>query len=292
MSLKVMTTVAEVQAYSKEMKAAGKCIGLCPTMGALHEGHMTLCRAARASCDVVIASVFVNPVQFGPNEDYEKYPRQFAADCEKLEAEGVDAVFHPAPEEMYPAGYGTYVNVESDITKVLCGARRPGHFRGVATVVTKLMNLTRADRAFFGQKDAQQVAVVRRFVADLNLPVEVVMVPICREESGLARSSRNVYLSPAEREAALVLSRSLRKAKAAFDGGERSAEQLKEITRAELATEPLARVDYVDLYTFPALQPVAEVTETSLLAIAVYIGKTRLIDNVIFTSSAEKGAAK
>ena len=184
MSLKVMTTVAEVQSYSKEMKAAGKRIGLCPTMGALHEGHMTLCRAARASCDVVIASVFVNPVQFGPNEDYEKYPRQFAADCEKLEAEGVDAVFHPAPEEMYPAGYGTYVNVESDITKVLCGARRPGHFRGVATVVTKLMNLTRADRAFFGQKDAQQVAVVRRFVADLNLPVEVVMVPICREESG------------------------------------------------------------------------------------------------------------
>ena len=154
------------------------------------------------------------------------------------------------------------------------------------------MNLTRADRAFFGQKDAQQVAVVRRLVADLNLPVEVVMVPICREESGLARSSRNVYLSPAEREAALVLSRSLHKAKAAFDGGERSAERLKEITRAELATESLARVDYVDLYTFPALQPVAEVTETSLLAIAVYIGKTRLIDNVIFTSSAEKGAAK
>jgi len=281
MSLKVMTTVAEVQAYSKEMKAAGKRIGLCPTMGALHEGHMTLCRAARASCDVVIASVFVNPVQFGPNEDYEKYPRQFAADCEKLEAEGVDAVFHPAPEEMYPEGYGTYVNVESDITKVLCGARRPGHFRGVATVVTKLFHLAQPDRAYFGQKDAQQVAVVRRFVADLNLPVEVNMVPICREESGLARSSRNAYMSAEEKKAALVLSRSLRAARAAYEQGECRAEVLKKVTADELAKEPLAKIDYVDLYTYPALQATDNVTEPCLLAIAVYIGKTRLIDNII-----------
>ena len=279
--LKIFTTVAETVAYAKEQKAAGKTIGLCPTMGALHEGHMTLMRAARKACDIVIASVFVNPVQFGPNEDYDKYPRQFDADCQKLEAEGVDAVFHPSPEEMYPAGYGTYITVENGITDILCGARRPGHFRGVATVVTKLMNITRADKAFFGQKDAQQVAVVRRFVADLNLPIEVCMVPICREESGLARSSRNSYMSAEEKQAAVVLSRSLRKAKATYEAGEHSAEALKAVTREELSQEPLANVDYVDLYTYPALQKADTVTEPCLLAIAVYIGKTRLIDNVI-----------
>lgn len=247
---------------------------------------MTLMRAARSACDVVIASVFVNPVQFGPNEDYDKYPRQFDADCAKLAAEGVDAVFHPSPEEMYPAGYGTYITVENGITDVLCGARRPGHFRGVATVVTKLMNITRADKAFFGQKDAQQVAVVRRFVADLNLPVEVCMVPICREASGLARSSRNSYMSAEEKQAAVVLSRSLKAAKAAYEAGERDAEALKRITREELATEPLAKVDYVDLYTYPALQETTTVTEQSLLAIAVFIGKTRLIDNIILGEQA------
>lgn len=284
--LKIFTTVAETVAYAKEQKAAGRTIGLCPTMGALHEGHMTLMRAARSACDVVIASVFVNPVQFGPNEDYDKYPRQFDADCAKLAAEGVDAVFHPSPEEMYPAGYGTYITVENGITDVLCGARRPGHFRGVATVVTKLMNITRADKAFFGQKDAQQVAVVRRFVADLNLPVEVCMVPICRESSGLARSSRNSYMSAEEKQAAVVLSRSLKAAKAAYEAGERDAEALKRITREELATEPLAKVDYVDLYTYPALQETTTVTEQSLLAIAVFIGKTRLIDNIILGEQA------
>ena len=280
-NLKIFTTVNEVRAFVREQKQAGKTIGLCPTMGALHEGHMTLMRAARKACDAVIASVFVNPVQFGPNEDYDKYPRQFDADCKKLAAEGVDAVFHPTPEEMYPAGYGTYITVENGITDVLCGARRPGHFRGVATVVTKLMNITQADKAFFGQKDAQQVAVVRRFVADLNIPVEVCMVPICREASGLARSSRNSYMTAEEKQAAVVLSRSLRKAKEAFEHGEHTAETLKTIVRAELETEPLAKIDYVDLYTYPALLPVDVIDEPCLLAIAVYIGKTRLIDNVI-----------
>ena len=162
--MKILRTVKEIQAYAKAMKDAGKTIGLVPTMGALHEGHLTLMRAAREKCDIVIASVFVNPTQFGPNEDFDAYPRRFAEDCKKLETVPVDAVFHPEPAEMYPAGYGTYVNVESDITKKLCGLRRPGHFRGVATVVTKLMNLSRADEAFFGQKDAQQVVVIRRFV--------------------------------------------------------------------------------------------------------------------------------
>ena len=217
--MKKLYTVQEIQEYTAEIKRQGRTIGLVPTMGALHEGHLTLMRAARQHCDVVIASVFVNPVQFGPNEDYAAYPRRFAADCEKLEAAGVDAVFHPEPEEMYPAGYGTYIEVGSTLTDKLCGARRPGHFRGVATVVTKLMNLARADQAFFGQKDAQQVVVIRQVVRDLNLPVTVRMVPIVREENGLARSSRNAYLSAGEREAALILSRSLQKAMDACRAG-------------------------------------------------------------------------
>ena len=279
--MKILRTVKEIQEYTREIKKAGKTIGLVPTMGALHEGHLTLMRAARQAADVVIASVIVNPVQFGPNEDYDAYPRQFEADCAKLETVPVDAVFHPEPSEMYPAGYSTYVNVEGDITHKLCGAKRPGHFRGVATVVTKLMNLARADKAFFGQKDAQQVVVIKRFAADLNLPVEVVMVPICREESGLARSSRNVYLSAEERTAALVLSRSLKQAKAAFAEGEKDTAKLKELVRSVLGQEPLADVDYVELYSFPGLEPIEAVEQPALLAIAVRIGKTRLIDNVI-----------
>lgn len=279
--MKIFRTVADMQAYAAEVKKAGKVIGLVPTMGALHEGHLTLMRAAKAKCDVVVASVFVNPTQFGPNEDYEAYPRRFEEDCKKLESVGVDAVFHPEPSEMYPEGYCTYVTVEGDITHKLCGAQRPIHFRGVATVVTKLMNITRADEAFFGQKDAQQVVVVRRFVSDLNLPVHINMVPIVREESGLARSSRNAYLSPAEKEAALVLSRSLRKAKAAYDAGEKNVDALKKIVTAEIQNEPMASIDYVDLFSFPALLPIETVDQESLLAIAVRIGKTRLIDNVI-----------
>ena len=210
--MKILRTVAEITEFAKAAQQAGKVIGLVPTMGALHEGHLTLMRTAREKCDVVIASVFVNPVQFGPNEDYDAYPRRFEEDCQKLESVGVDAVFHPEPKEMYPDGYGTYVNVESAFTGKLCGGQRPGHFRGVATVVTKLMNLSRAQEAFFGQKDAQQVLVIRRFVKDLNIQVNINMVPIVREESGLARSSRNAYLSPEEKTAALVLSRSLKKA--------------------------------------------------------------------------------
>lgn len=279
--MKVLRTIQEIQAFSKAAKDAGKSVGLVPTMGALHEGHLTLMRRARQENDVVIASVFVNPTQFGPNEDFDAYPRRFEEDCKKLETVPVDAVFHPEPKEMYPEGYCTYVNVEGDITKKLCGAQRPGHFRGVATVVTKLMNLSRADRAYFGQKDAQQVVVVKRFVSDLNIPTEVVMVPIVREESGLARSSRNQYLSAEEKEAALVLSRSLKKGKAAFDGGEKDVETLKGIVREEIGTEPTAVIDYVDIYSFPELLPIAKIEAPALLAIAVKIGKTRLIDNMI-----------
>ncbi len=279
--MKVLRTVQEIQAFSKAAKDAGKSIGLVPTMGALHEGHLTLMRRARQENDVVIASVFVNPTQFGPNEDFDAYPRRFEEDCKKMETIPVDAVFHPEPKEMYPEGYCTYVNVEGDITKKLCGAQRPGHFRGVATVVTKLMNLSRADRAYFGQKDAQQVVVVKRFVSDLNIPTEIVMVPIVREESGLARSSRNQYLSSEEKEAALVLSRSLKKGQEAFEGGEKDVETLKKIVRDEIETEATAVIDYVDIYSFPALLPIKKAEQPALLAIAVKIGKTRLIDNVI-----------
>ncbi|MDD3115676.1 MAG: pantoate--beta-alanine ligase [Anaerovibrio sp.] len=279
--MEILRTAAEITRFAKAAQQAGKVIGLVPTMGALHEGHLTLMRAAKAKCDVVIASVFVNPVQFGPNEDYDAYPRRFEEDCRSLESVGVDAVFHPEPKEMYPEGYGTYINVESDFTRKLCGGQRPGHFRGVATVVTKLMNLSRAQEAFFGQKDAQQVLVIRRFVKDLNLQVNVNMVPIVREESGLARSSRNAYLSEPERAAALVLSRSLRKAENAWKAGETDAESLKKLVREEIQSEPLAEIDYVELYSFDELKEIQEVRGESLLALAVRIGKTRLIDNII-----------
>lgn len=277
--MKILRTVREIQEYTRGLR--DKTIGLVPTMGALHEGHMTLVEAAKKASDIVIVSVFVNPTQFGPNEDYEAYPRIFAADCEKLEKAAVDAVFHPAPEEMYPKGYATYVSVEGEITQKLCGAQRPGHFRGVATIVTKLINLSRADKAFFGQKDAQQVVVVKRFTADLNLPTEIVMVPISREASGLARSSRNQYLSAAEKEAALVLSRSLKQGEAAFARGEKDASVLKSIVTEVIAAEPQAVIEYIDLYSFPALAPIRWVEEAALLAVAVKIGKTRLIDNII-----------
>lgn len=279
--MKVLKTQAEIKKYALEQKQAGKVIGLVPTMGALHEGHLTLMREARKNTDVVIASVFVNPVQFGPNEDYDAYPRQFDQDCAKLEAVGVDAVFHPEPNEMYPAGFCTYVNVEGEFTRKLCGGQRPGHFRGVATVVTKLINLAKADKAFFGQKDAQQVCVIRRFVEDLAIPVEINMVPIVREENGLARSSRNAYLSAEEKTAALVLSRSLNLASEAFKKGITKVEELKKIIREEIKQEPLTVIDYVEIYSFPALAEIETAQAGDIMAIAVKIGKTRLIDNVI-----------
>ena len=279
--MKILRTIDDIKTYAKSQKDAGKTIGLVPTMGALHEGHLTLMRTAKENCDVVIASVFVNPVQFGPNEDYDAYPRQFEADCKKLESVNVDAVFHPEPSAMYPQGYCTYVNVEGDFTHKLCGGQRPGHFRGVATVVTKLMNLSRADKAFFGQKDAQQLATIRRFVRDLNFGLEIVPCPIVREADGLAKSSRNTYLSPAERKAALILSKSLALGKKAVDEGERDASKVVSIITESLQTEPLARIDYVEVVDFENIQRVETISGETLVAIAVYIGKTRLIDNFI-----------
>lgn len=281
MRIKVFTTAKQVQDYAAHCKKNGQTIGLVPTMGALHDGHLSLMKAAKAKCDVVIASVFVNPVQFGPNEDYDAYPRQFEADCQKLDQAGVNAVFHPAKEEMYPNGYTTYVTVDGSLTNRLCGASRPGHFRGVATVVTKLLNITQADRAFFGQKDAQQVVVISRFVRDLNMTAQIEIVPIFRAANGLALSSRNAYLSEQEKNKALVLSQSLQLAKEAYQKGEVQTSRLKNIVKDHLCAEESAKVEYVELYSFPALKEIDEVREKAIIAIAVKIGKVRLIDNVL-----------
>lgn len=279
--MKILTTPKELQDYAKSVRDAGETIALVPTMGALHAGHLSLVRAARESADRVIVSVFVNPVQFGPTEDFDAYPRTFEEDAAKLEAAGVDAVFHPAPEAMYPAGYATYVEVTGALTDKLCGARRPGHFRGVATVVLKLLLLSGAAKAYFGQKDAQQVAVLTRMVLDLGVPTEIVMCPIVREASGLALSSRNTYLADEERTAALILSRSLQEAREVYETGEKRAKVLKEITASQLADEPLAKIDYVELCSFPELAEIEKIDRPALLAVAVFIGRTRLIDNII-----------
>lgn len=279
--MKIIETIAEMRAFIAAARQEGKSVGLVPTMGALHEGHLTLMRTAKEKCEMVVASIFVNPTQFGPNEDLESYPRDLAGDAAKAESVGVDAVFHPLPQEMYPAGYATYVNVEG-ITDKLCGKSRPGHFRGVATVVTKLFNILQPDTAFFGQKDAQQVAVLECMVRDLNLPIKIQVVPIVREADGLAMSSRNKYLSPKERQAALVLSRSLRQASAAVKEGERKAAVLRQLVENEIKKEPLANIEYVEIYSYPNMAEIEEIKGAALLAVAVRFGTTRLIDNVIF----------
>lgn len=278
--MQLFHTIKDIQQFVRSQKALGKSIALVPTMGALHEGHLTLIRTAQEVADIVIVSVFVNPTQFGPNEDYDAYPRTLDADCQGAANAGASAVFAPSPSEMYPDGYATYVNVEG-ITGLLCGASRPGHFRGVATVVTKLFNIVQPDRAYFGQKDAQQVLVIRRFTADLNLPIEIVMVPIVRDENGLALSSRNSYLSAEEKRAALVLSASLRLArKLLADGTTKVADIIARVT-AHIEQEPLATIDYVSIYEYPTLRTIDCIDTQALLALAVRIGKTRLIDNTI-----------
>ena len=250
-------------------------------MGYLHEGHESLIKRAAAECDRVMVSVFLNPIQFAPNEDLATYPRDFAADTVLIENAGADLVFHPEPSELYAPDACTFVNVE-EITSELCGKTRPTHFRGVCTVVSKLMNISQADRAYFGQKDAQQLAVVRRMVRDLNMNVEVVGCPIVREEGGLAKSSRNTYLSPAEREAALALSRAVREGHRLMEEGERDAKTILGAMRAIIEAEPLARIDYVEMVSWDGIKPVDVADSSVLVAMAVYIGKTRLIDNFIF----------
>ncbi|MFC5862455.1 pantoate--beta-alanine ligase [Acidicapsa dinghuensis] len=276
----IFKTIEELRAWSRAVHVKQGTVGLVPTMGALHDGHLTLVRAARAGNSAVVASIFVNPTQFGPNEDFAKYPRTFEADCALLEAEGVDAVFAPAPEEMYRAGAATFVEVEG-LSNRLDGGSRPGHFRGVATVVAKLFIAAEPDRAYFGQKDAAQVAVLRRMTADLGLPLELIICPIVREPDGLALSSRNRYLSPDERWQALVLSRAVRAVESAYRGGETDAGKLISLARVEFLKEPQVRVDYIALVDWETLLPVEKAEAGSLFAVAAWVGSTRLIDNCV-----------
>ena len=270
--------IKELRTLIKSWKREGFTVGFVPTMGALHEGHESLIKKAVAENDKVVVSVFVNPTQFGPNEDYDSYPRDINKDLALCLNAGAALVFNPEPSEMYFDNKSTSVSV-SNLTSVLCGAKRPGHFDGVCLVVSKLLNIVTPDKAYFGEKDAQQVAVLRRMVRDLNIDVEIVACPIIREEDGLAKSSRNTYLSKDERKAALVLSKSLELAKDSLKNGERNAIKLKEVIKAELNKESLAKIDYVEIVDSDSLENVELIEKSVLIPIAVYIGKTRLIDN-------------
>ena len=281
MEVIVARTPKEVKEIIREWKKQGYSIGLVPTMGYLHEGHGSLIERAVKENDKVMVSVFVNPIQFGPNEDLETYPRDFDADLQMIEKLGADMVFHPEPSDMYAPDFSTTISV-AGVSENLCGARRPGHFNGVCTVVTKLFNLSEADRAYFGQKDAQQLAVVRRMVRDLNANIEIIGCPIIREDDGLAKSSRNTYLNPDERKAATVLSKALRTGKQMIESGEKNAEVVKSKITEIISKEPLAKIDYVEITDWNSIEPVDIIDRSTLCAIAVYIGNTRLIDNFIY----------
>lgn len=275
----------------KLRREENRTIGLVPTMGALHEGHLSLIHEARALCDVVVVSIFVNPAQFGPNEDFESYPRDLTADAATLAEYNVDYVFAPTVEEIYPQGFSTYVTVEG-LSGELEGGSRPGHFRGVATVIAILLNAVRPNFAFFGQKDAQQSIIIKQMVRDLAFDTEVVVLPIVREQSGLAMSSRNAYLDNEQRQAATVLNRALMQARAAYDEGEHNTTRLLELVRATIEAQPLARIDYVSINDAATLQKVDKLDERpALLSAAVFFGKTRLIDNVVLEKTKKHDAA-
>ena len=277
----IATTIAQVRAQVAAWKKEGLTVGLVPTRGYLHEGHASLVDEAVRQCDRVVASDFVNPTQFGPNEDLEAYPRDFDRDCALLEEHGCAMVFHPAVEEMYAPGAATYVEILSDMPKQLCGKTRPIHFRGVCTVVSKLFNIVTPDKAFFGQKDAQQLAIIRQMVRDLSYGIEIVGCPIVREADGLAKSSRNTYLSEAERQAALVLSESVFLGQKMVAEGETDANKIVAAMTEHIQAQPLAKIDYVSAVDGVTMDPVDRIAGTVLVAMAVYIGKTRLIDNFI-----------
>lgn len=285
--MRTVSSIQEVRSLLKQSRT--KKIGFVPTMGYLHEGHVSLVDQAKKMCDVVVMSIFVNPLQFGPNEDLASYPRDVERDSQIAASHGVDILFFPSVEEMYPSGSKTLVAVR-DITDSLCGASRPGHFDGVSTVVTKLFNIIQPDYAFFGMKDAQQVAVVTQMVQDLNIPTEVVPCPIVREADGLALSSRNVYLSLEERKQALVLSRSLMRAKEMVEMGERSEAALRAAIESTIQESPLAQIDYIEIRSYPALAPLTELRGNCLIALAVRFGRTRLIDNIMLVASQEEAA--
>ena len=279
--MQVVSTVKEVRDIVAEWRKEGKTVGFVPTMGYLHEGHGSLISKAVEQNDKAVVSIFVNPMQFGPTEDLESYPRDLEHDAKLCEEHGVDLIFHPTPEEMYGDQFYSYVDMDV-LTKELCGLSRPVHFRGVCTVVTKLFNIVTPDRAYFGQKDAQQLAVIKRMVKDLNMPLTITGCPIIREEDGLAKSSRNTYLSPEERKAALVLSRSIFLGKEMVEKGERDCKKILASMTAEIEKEPLAKIDYVKIVDLDTMQQVEKIDRGILAAIAVYIGKTRLIDNFMY----------
>lgn len=278
--MKIVSTIQEVRDQVNQWKKEGKSVGFVPTMGYLHEGHMSLIDAASEN-DKVVVSIFVNPMQFGPNEDLASYPRDLNHDAKMCQEHGVDLIFHPTPEEMYGDSFYSYVDMNV-LTDELCGLSRPVHFRGVCTVVTKLFNIVRPDKAYFGQKDAQQLAIIKRMVKDLNMPLEIVGCPIVREEDGLAKSSRNTYLSEEERKAALVLSRSIALGKKMVEEGEQDSKKVVDAMIAEINKEPLAKIDYVKMVSLETMQQVETIEGGILTAIAVYIGKTRLIDNFMY----------
>ena len=278
--MEILRTCAELRKWSREQRSGGRAVGLAPTMGALHEGHASLIRAARKACGAVAVSIFVNPTQFGPHEDFGRYPRSFEVDCRLAEAEGADVLFAPSVEEIYPEGSATFVEV-AGLSERLDGRSRPGHFRGVATVVAKLLIAAEADRAYFGQKDAAQVSVLRRMAADLHFGTEIVVCPIVREPDGLALSSRNIYLSPSERKQALALSRAIRKAEELFNAGDRNAGSLISAATKILAAEPDIRIDFVELVDWATLLPIETARAGALLAVAAWVGTTRLIDNTV-----------
>ncbi len=275
-----MLTVITLSELHAARRSFAGTVGLVPTMGYLHEGHLSLVRRAKEECAHVVVSIFVNPTQFGPKEDLSKYPRDLDRDLSLLESLGVDLVWAPTEQIMYPQGYQTWVEVEA-ITRPLEGSMRPGHFKGVTTIVAKLFTGVQPDKAYFGQKDAQQAAVIRQMTRDLNFPIEIVICPIVREQDGLAMSSRNIYLDPEQRKAATVLYRSLCAAKNTYENGERDAEKLRQIIKDVLATEPLAQMQYVSCADYDTLEELEKVTGKTLASMAVFMGKTRLIDNFV-----------
>lgn len=280
----IANTISQVRDQVRQWRREGLTVGLVPTMGYLHEGHGSLVGKAAEDCDRVVASVFVNPTQFAPGEDLASYPRDFERDCEILEKQGCSMVFHPSVDEMYPDGNGktdTYIEILNDMPKQLCGRTRPNHFRGVCTVVGKLFNIVLPDKAYFGEKDAQQLAIIRRMVRDLSYGIEIVGCPIVREPDGLAKSSRNIHLKPDERKAAAVLYRSLKIAEEMASDGEKSSKTVTDAVRAEIEKEPLAEVEYVSAVDSLSMEPVETVGKGTLIAIAVRIGQTRLIDNCV-----------
>lgn len=278
--MKMISKIQEMQKESDTLRQTGKIIGFVPTMGYLHEGHLSLIRLAKLRADVVVLSIFVNPTQFGPNEDFDRYPRDFERDERLARQEGVDILFCPSVEEMYPSGYCTWVNMEK-LTETLCGASRPGHFRGVATVCTKLFLAVKPHFAVFGQKDAQQAVVIRRMVKDLNFGIDIIVAPIVREPDGLAMSSRNLYLSPEEKMSALVIPQSLRVAENLVKEGERQVHRIISAMIEKISTQPQIRIDYIAIVDPETLEPLQQITSEALIAIAAYVGKARLIDNTI-----------